>query len=142
MDETFDAASVMTQGSNVVKIDFSEVESINSVACYRWIEALKNHPGKTFLYQRVSVAVMNAIAMIPNLLPANQGLSAVESFFLPFECWSCDHHCKVLHGLTDIEFENDKALVPLQPCPECGNPMSLSRETAEFLYFITDILAH
>ena len=123
--------------NSVLKLDLAAIDFINSIGTRSWVLFLKSHEGCDIQFHRVSLTMMNAISMMPMLLPKG-AISTIKSFYLPYCCMNCSETTLRCTNFQELDITDDSVYTDLITCSTCGNPATLSEEESEFLALFVD----
>ncbi len=101
-----------------VIIDLSDVSRMNSYGIKKWIEMLGQIEGRKITYRNCPVFIVDQLNIVSML---REGV-AVESFYAPFYCESCDSDETFLLITADVD-EDDavEGLNEKYQCTQCSN---------------------
>lgn len=111
IDEDSNFAQLAKFGSPL-RLDFSEVTSINSCGIRSWVNFLKEMESKEVVY----VACPPLIVRQMNMVPSFVGKAKVDSVYVPFVCDLCEAEKTLL--TTPIDFKSGK-LPGTVKCESC-----------------------
>ena len=115
MDEDMDLSKIASINEEKLFIDFNDVTGINSCGIRDWITFLNELPDSiSIVYINCPQVIIEQMNMVKGFVPEG---AAIESFYAPFFCESCDNEEKVLMKPSDIN--EGKAPSDLK-CSSCG----------------------
>jgi hypothetical protein len=126
---------------NLIRLNLEEITFINSLGTRMWVKFWASLANADVEYHRVSLPMMNAISMMPVLLPRGGDIHALKSFCLPYCCLSCSSTTIKIVTPDSLVFEDESAYCELIMCQICGNPSSRAEEDTEFLALLSDEFA-
>lgn len=134
VDEDNELASLVERlGAGTAVIDLAEIERINSCGVrdwVNWLTRLEKRDARVILVE-CSPAIVAQINLVNNFV----GNGAVESFYAPYFCPSCDLE-KVLLVELDEMVGTDKPTAPVCRCDECDGVMDFDDMEESYFAFI------
>ena len=122
-----------------IKLNLEGINFINSLGTREWVKFCTNHQNAHLEFHRVSRIMMNAIAMMPLLIPAGgKATDLIKSFALPYCCLNCSHITIKFVELTSLTFEDESVYSKLTMCQLCGNPANRAEEGSEYIALLSD----
>jgi anti-anti-sigma regulatory factor len=124
---------LITHKSELIKINFEDVEMINSCGVREWIkfvEAVSN-TGSKVQYFNCPQIVVQQVNMVTGFVPNN---GTVETFYAPYFCDECENEDKAL--LKSGELTGRTA--PEITCTKCGEVSEIDAMEDIYLNFIPE----
>ncbi len=124
---------LISNNSKKIRINFENVEMINSCGVREWIkfvEAISNDGAKVEYYNCPQIVVQQ-INMVTGFVP-NQG--SIETFYAPYFCEECENEDKSLLKSSDLSGRT----APELKCSKCGAMSEIDAMEDVYLNFIPD----
>lgn len=134
VDESASYADISFMGVSKLVINTRDLTSINSWGVREWVRWVRTFPlgMETTLVECASILVDN-INMIAGFLPRG---AAVESFFVPYYCNSCNHSGEYLFE-SDIDVKNGNIVESRSAtCENCNRPAEWDIIASSYFRFL------
>ena len=119
--------------ADVIKINFENVEMINSCGVREWIkfvEAVSNDGAKVEYFNCPQIVVQQ-VNMVTGFVP-NGG--SVETFYAPYFCEECENEETLLLKTTDLSGRT----APEMKCSKCGEESEIDAMEDVYLNFVPE----
>ncbi len=134
IDEDNELAALVDQiPPGAVRIDLGQVRRINSLGVRDWVEWVKRLEAKHV--QVVLVACSPAVIAQLNMIFGFAGQGAVESFYIPYVCPSCDVDRTLLVAVAALGPPPHEP--PPCTCDQCGQAMEFDDVAASYFMFLS-----
>lgn len=124
---------LVSHKADVIKINFENVEMINSCGVREWIkfvEAVSNDGCKVEYYNCPQIVVQQ-VNMVTGFVPKG---GSVETFYAPYFCEECENEEKILLKTSDL----DGRTAPEMKCSKCGEESEIDAMEDVYLNFVPE----
>lgn len=130
IDEDADFKDIQGLAQKSISFDFNQVNMINSCGIREWIKFLESIPQSTNVtYNNCPQIIIEQINMVHGFFRKG---AAINSFYAPYFCESCNKEQKVHLKASDVK--NRKA--PKVECPKCGSEMDFDAIETQYFSFL------
>lgn len=136
LDETTDLSTLLAD-SNLIRINFRELTSINSLGLAKLLRLLRQRAGFGVEYHECPVLLLEHFNIIPGLLGPKLDPSIVKSGYFPYRCPSCAFEAEQELSMPSVSSGNSSYSLPIVPCPRCAVVMRPDADPSELLEFLS-----
>lgn len=133
LNENADFSSLVSKPVPL-KLNMRNVSRFNSIGIRNLLKFLSEWGQKPFEYIECPSEFIDQVNMIPALLGAKRH-GEIRSFFVPYECQSCDFEEEVLGDVDQYAVVAQGGEPPMRKCPKCAGTMNV--QTDSFLVFLS-----
>lgn len=136
MDEgtTFDS---ILNAEDPLRLNFGKIQLINSVGIRKFLSFMMDCSQKKIEFHECTPDFMANLSLIPQMTGSEQKEASVVSFYVPYNCESCQEIHKFLFTVDNIQLDSEKEIViPDKTCPTCNKPMDLDVEKKVYFEFL------
>ena len=134
LDGTSDYSPVPTNGIAKLALDFEAITLIDSVGVQGWTKFMASiDPSVAITFKRCSVRIINQMNMFKGFCGGKT--VAVDSFFAPYYCESCDESSDFLVESAPV-IASGASTAPSMSCPKCNEKMEFDGVEARYFNFL------
>lgn len=121
-DELADYGPLTADTSPVLALDLRGIHSITSHGLRNWVMFMMGFQGKAIEFYACPPVFLDAVDIIPKVLPAPAGLKSIKSCWTEYFCDHCEKQFAIEVARQEFKHANFELLCKTE-CPRCLNEM-------------------
>lgn len=121
--------------TKILQLDTGHIARMNSCGIREWLLFMERIPASLQVrFVNVGQLFMAQGSMIPGIF--GRPGAKIVSFHVPFQCHACGHEFTAVFDRSAARLENDRHVLPPQPCPSCSASASMDLHEEEYLQLL------
>jgi hypothetical protein len=123
VDELSDYSDILADNSKDLCLDLANLKNITSHGIRSWVRMIESIQNRNIQFVRCTAVFLDAIDMLPRILPKKSGTKSIKSLMISFHCDHCDKNLtKEIDRSAFVPGKLD-AITAGVACPRCVLPV-------------------